>query len=121
MNSGYLLLGFLLVTIVWQVVAQSLGPIVGGWIYSLRVENLKKSRFVFNSEEEVQEWRDRTISNSLNWGLILLALFCGGLAGAFGFPLIGFSRSVNLWSWARIIALCASSWVVLSIVYPGMY
>ena len=48
-------------------------------------------------------------------------LLSGSLAGAFGFPLIGFSRSVNPWSWARMIALCGSSWLVLSIVYPGMF
>jgi len=56
----------------------------------------------------------------MNWGLIFLAVLCGGFAGAFGFPLIGFSRSVNPWSWARMIALCGSSWLVLSIVYQGM-
>ena len=117
MNPGYLLLGFLLVTIIWQVVASSLGPILGGWIYSLRVESLRESTFIFNSEEEALEWRDRTIASSMNWGLILLALLCGGLAGGFGFPLIGISRSVNPWSWARIISLCGSSWLVLSIVY----
>ncbi len=120
MNSGYFLLGFLLVTIVWQVVAQSLGPVVGGWLYGLQVENLKKSGYTFSSDEEVEEWRDKAIASSMNWGLILLAVICGGFAGAFGFPLIGFSRSTNPWSWARMIALCGSSWLVLSIVYPGM-
>ena len=121
MSSGYFLLGFLLVTIVWQIVAQSLGLVVGGWIYSLQVENLKKTGLNFSSEAELEEWRDRTIAGSMNWGLILLAVICGGLAGAFGFPLIGFSRSFNPWSWARIIALCGSSWFVLSIIHPGIF
>ena len=120
MDSGYFLLGLLLVTFVWQIVAQSLGPVVGGWLYGLQVENLKKSGYTYNSEEELQEWRDRAISSSMNWGLILLAVLCGGFAGAFGFPLIGFSRSINPWSWARIISLCGSSWLVLSIIHPGM-
>ena len=120
MDSGYFLLGLLLVTFVWQIVAQSLGPVVGGWLYGLQVENLKKSGYTYNSEEELQEWRDRAISSSMNWGLILLAVLCGGFAGAFGFPLIGFSRSINPWSWARIITLCGSSWLMLSIIHPGM-
>ena len=120
MDSGYFLLGLLLVTFVWQIVAQSLGPVVGGWLYGLQVENLKKSGYTYNSEEELQEWRDRAISSSMNWGLIILAILCGGFAGAFGFPLIGFSRSINPWSWARIISLCGSSWLVLSIIHPGM-
>ena len=120
MDSGYFLLGLLLVTFVWQIVAQSLGPVVGGWLYGLKVENLKKSGYTYSSEEELQEWRDRAISSSMNWGLILLAVLCGGFAGAFGFPLIGFSRSINPWSWARIITLCGSSWLVLSIIHPGM-
>ena len=120
MNPGYFFLGLLLVTFVWQIVAQSLGPVVGGWLYGLQVENLKKSGYTYSSEEELQEWRDRAISSSMNWGLILLAVLCGGFAGAFGFPLIGFSRSINPWSWARIIALCGSSWFVLSIIHPGM-
>ena len=120
MDSGYFLLGLLLVTFVWQIVAQSLGPVVGGWLYGLQVENLKKSGYIYNSEEELEEWRDRAISSSMNWGLILLAVLCGGFAGAFGFPLIGFSRSINPWSWARIITLCGSSWLVLSIIHPGM-
>ena len=120
MDSGYFLLGLLLVTFVWQIVAQSLGPVVGGWLYGLQVENLKKSGYTYNSEEELEEWRVRAISSSMNWGLILLAVLCGGFAGAFGFPLIGFSRSINPWSWARIITLCGSSWLVLSIIHPGM-
>ena len=120
MNPGYFFLGLLLVTFVWQILAQSLGPVVGGWLYGLQVENLKKSGYRYGSEEELQEWRDRAISSSMNWGLILLAVLCGGFAGAFGFPLIGFSRSINPWSWARIITLCGSSWLVLSIIHPGM-
>ena len=121
MNSGYFFLGLLLATFVWQIVAQSLGPVVGGWLYGLQLQNLKKSGYIYSSEEELLEWRDKAIASSMNWGLIFLAVLCGGLAGAFGFPLIGFSRSINPWSWARMIALCGSSWLVLSIVYPGMF
>ncbi|KGG14404.1 hypothetical protein [Prochlorococcus sp. MIT 0601] len=118
MNSGYFFLGLLLATFVWQIVAQSLGPVVGGWFYGLQVENLKKSGYTFCCDEEVQEWRDKAIASSMNWGLILLAVLCGGLAGTFGFPLIGFSRSTNPWSWARMIALCGASWFVLSVAHP---
>ena len=88
-------LGLLLATFVWQIVAQSLGPVVGGWLYGFQVENLEKSGHTFNSEAKFLEWRDKAIASSMNWGLIFLAVLCGGLAGAFGFPLIGFSRSVN--------------------------
>ena len=121
MNSGYLFLGLLLATFVWQIVAQSLGPVVGGWLYSLQVENLEKSGHTFSSEAQFLEWRDKAIASSMNWGLIFLAVLRGGLAGTLGFPLFGFSRSVNPWSWARMIALCGSSWIVISIVYPGMF
>ncbi len=71
MNPGYFFLGLLLVTFVWQIVAQSLGPVVGGWLYGLQVENLKKSGYTYSSEEELQEWRDKAIASSMNWGLIL--------------------------------------------------
>ena len=120
MNSGYLILGFLLATVVWQVVAQSLGPVVGGWIYAWHIENFKKTGFTFKSEGEAHEWRERTIANSMNWGLIFLAIACGGLSGIFGFPILGFSKSVNPWSWARIIALCGTSWLLLAICHPAM-
>ena len=43
MNSGYFFLGLLLATFVWQIVAQSLGPVVGGWLYGFQVENLENS------------------------------------------------------------------------------
>ena len=120
MNSGIFLLGFLIATIVWQVVAQSLGPEVGKWLYGIRVDNFRKSGLTFNSEAEANRWRHETIASSMNWGLMLLALSCGGLAGICGFPLLGFSRSTNGWSWARIITLCGSSWIALSIVHPSM-
>ena len=121
MNSGYLFLGLILATFVWQIVAQSLGPVVGGWLYGFQVANLEKSGHTFSSEAQFLEWRDKAIASSMNWGLIFLAVLCGGIAGAFGFPIIGISRSLNPWSWARMIALCGSSWLVLSIVYPGMF
>ena len=88
-------LGLLLATFVWQIVAQSLGPVVGSWLYGFQVENLEKSGYTFSSEAQFLEWRDKAIASSMNWGLIFLTVLCGGLAGAFGFPLIGFSRSVN--------------------------
>ena len=65
MDSGYFLLGLLLATFVWQIVAQSLGPVVGGWLYDLQVENLKKSGYIHSSEEELLEWRDKAIASSM--------------------------------------------------------
>ena len=47
MDSGYFLLGLLLVTFVWQIVAQSLGPVVGGWLYGLQVENQSELRELY--------------------------------------------------------------------------
>ena len=63
----------------------------------------------------------RTIESSYNYGLLILAMLCGMIAGGFGFPLIGFSRSTNLWNWIRVGTLCASSWIVIGIVYPGAF
>ena len=50
MNSGYFFLGLLLATI-WQIITQSLGPVVGGSLYGFQAENLEKSGYPFSSEE----------------------------------------------------------------------
>ncbi len=120
MNSGLFLLSFLIATIVWQVIAQVAGPPVGKWIYSLRVENFKQSGFSFRSDEDAEAWMKKTITSSMNQGLLILAIACGALIGTFGLPLIGFSRSVNPWSWARIIALCGTSWIFVGIFHPTL-
>ena len=120
MNSGLFLLSFLIATVIWQVVAEIAGPPVGKWIYGLRVENFKKSRLSFRSDVDAEDWVKKTITSSMNQGLLLLAMVCGAVIGAFGLPLIGFSRSVNPWSWARIIALCGTSWVFVGIFHPNL-
>jgi len=120
MNSGLFLLSFLIATVVWQGIAQIAGPPVGQWIYGLRVDNFKKSGLSFRSDEDAEAWVKKTINSSMNQGLLLLAIACGALIGTFGLPLIGFSRSVNPWSWARIIALCGTSWIFVGIFHPSL-
>ena len=95
MNSGYFFLGLLLATFVWQIVAQSLGPVVGGWLYGFQVENLEKSGYTFSSEEQFLEWRDKAIPSSMNWGLIFLAVLCCGLDGAFRLLIIGLAEALT--------------------------
>jgi hypothetical protein len=62
--------------------------------------------------------KDHGIINE-NISLLFLAAVCGGLTGFFGFPLNGFSKSVDGGSWLRIIVLCGVSWLVAGALYPG--
>tara|TARA_B100000085_G_C18125034_1_gene342831 strand:- start:168 stop:380 length:213 start_codon:yes stop_codon:yes gene_type:complete len=69
----------------------------------------------------MDSWAKKTVESSYSYGLIFLAMLCGKIAGGFGFPLIGFSRSTNLCSWIKVATLCASSLIVIGIFYPGTY
>ena len=121
MNSGSLLIGFLVASFGWQLIANLLGPKVAQFIYRIRVNNLKDSGLTFTDQDQMDSWAKKTVESSYNYGLLILALLCGMISGGFGFPLIGFSRSTNLWSWIRVGTLCASSWIVIGIVYSEAF
>ena len=121
MNSGSLFIGFLVASLGWQLIANLLGPQVAQFIYRIRVNKLKDSGLTFSDQDQMDSWLKKTVESSYNYGLLILAMLCGMIAGGFGFPLIGFSRSTNLWSWIRVGTLCASSWIVIGIVYPEAF
>ena len=121
MNQGLLLLSFFIATFAWQGVVQIAGPLVGKWIYCFRIKNFKNSGLSFSSDTDAENWAKKTITSSMNLGLLLLALICGALIGSCGLPLIGFSRTLNPWSWARIGTLCSTSWIVVGIIHPNMF
>ena len=121
MNSGSLLIGFLVASFGWQLIANLLGPKVAQYIYRIRVNRLRDSGLTFTDQYQMDSWAEKTAQSSYNYGLLILAIICGMISGGFGFPLIGFSRSTNLWSWIRVGTLCASSWIVIGIVYPEAF
>ena len=121
MNSGSLLIGFLVASFGWQLIANLLGPKVAQFIYHIRLNKLKDSGLTFTDQDQIDSWTKKTFESSYNYGLLILAILCGMVAGGFRFPLIGFRRSTNLWSWIRIGTLCASSWIILGIIYPGAF
>ena len=121
MNSASLLIGFLIVSLGWQLIANLLGPKFAQFIYRIRVNKLKDSGLTFTDQDQIDSWTKKTFESSYNYGLLILAMLCGMVAGGFGFPLIGFRRSTNLWSWIRVGTLCASSWIILGIIYPGAF
>ena len=90
-------------------------------LYRIRVKRLKDSGLTFTDQDQMDSWANKTFQSSYNYGLLILAMLCGMISGGFGFPLIGFSRSTNLWSWIRIGTLCGSSWIVIGILYPGAF
>tara|TARA_A100001388_G_C28307459_1_gene283747 strand:+ start:104 stop:433 length:330 start_codon:yes stop_codon:yes gene_type:complete len=109
MNSASLLIGFLIVSLGWQLIANLLGPKFAQFIYRIRVNKLKDSGLTFTDQDQIDSWTKKTFESSYNYGLLILAMLCGMVAGGFGFPLIGFTRSTNLWSWIRVGTLCVSS------------
>ncbi len=121
MYSGSLLIGFIVASLGWQLVANLLGPKVAQLIYRIRVKRIRDSGFIFVDQDHMDSWAKKIVESSYNYGLLILAMLCGMIAGGFGFPLIGFSRSTNLWSWIRIGTLCGSSWIVIGIFYPGLF
>ena len=121
MNSSSLLIGLLVASLGWQLIANLLGPKVAQFIYRIRVNRLRDSGLTFTYQDQMDTWAKKTVESSYNYGLLILAMLFGMIAGGLGLPLIGFSRSTNLWSWIRVGTLCASSWVVIGIVYPGIF
>ena len=107
MNSGSLLIGFLVASLGWQLIANLLWPKVAQFIYRIRVNKFKDSGLTFSDQHQMDSWLKKTVESSYNYGLLILAMLCGMIAGGFGIPLIGFSRSTNLWGWIRVCTLCA--------------
>ena len=121
MYSGSLLIGFIVASLGWQLIANLLGPKVAQLIYRIRVNKIRNSGFTFTDQDHMDSWAKKTFESSYNYGLLIIAMLCGMTAGGLGFPLIGFSRSTNLWSWIRIGTLCGSSWIVIGIFYPELF
>ena len=121
MNSGSLFVGFLVASLGWQLIANLLGSRVAVFIYRIRINRFRNSSLTFADKDQMDYWAKKTAESSYNYGLLLLAILCGMIAGGFGFPLIGFSRSTNLWSWITLGTLCASSWIVIGIFSPGAF
>ena len=121
MSGARLLIGFLVATLGWQYVARMAGPPLAKWLYRRRVAARQDSGLTFESESAMKAWAEQASASSTNLSLLALAAGCGAVAGMLNFPLIGFSRSVNGWSWLRIITLCAVSWLVAVALYPSFY
>src|SRR5215470_3641875 len=109
MSGISLLISFFVVTIGWQIVAQTAGPWLAAWLYKKRVTNLQGSGLSFENDAAREAWAQKNSVGSINHALLILAAACGAIAGMLGFPLIGLSRSTNVWSWLRIIVLCGVS------------
>jgi len=121
MSGARLLIGFLVATLGWQYVARMAGPPLANWFYRRRVAARQGSGLTFENESATKAWAEKTSASSMNLSLLALAAGCGAVAGMLNFPLIGFSRSVNGWSWLRIITLCAVSWLIAVVLYPSFY
>jgi len=112
-----LLLGILVATVGWIFIAQKLGPPLAKWLYDRQVSRLRADRVKFPNPELEKKWQQDTSRRCLNQALIVLAVGTGALAGLVNFPLIGFSRSLNGWSWARVGILTVTSWVVAGLLW----
>ena len=121
MNSGSLLIGFLVASLGWQLVANLLGPKAAQFIYFIRVNRLRDSGLIFTDQDQMDSWAKKTVESPYNYGLLILAMLCGMIAGRFRFPLIGFIRSNVIWNWKRVGILYASTWINIGIVYPGTF
>ena len=121
MSGARLLIGFVVATLGWQYVARMAGPPLAKWFYRRRVAARQGSGPTFENDSAMKAWAEKTSASSMNLSLVALAAGCGAVPGMLNFPLIGFSRSVNGWSWLRIITLCAVSWLVAVMLYPSFY
>ena len=119
MSGSQVLVSLFLVTIGWQLIAQSAGPVLARRLYVRRVAARESSGRPFESEAAMREWAEREAASSMNVSLLCLAAVCGAVAGALNFPLIGFSRSTNGWSWLRLVALCGVSWLVAATMHSA--
>lgn len=75
----------------------------------------------FSDQAAAEKWVSKTANRSVNIALVILATVFGTFAGLLNFPLIGFSRSLNFWSWLRILVLIGSSWLLASIVWGSTF
>jgi len=112
MSGVQLLLSFAFVTLGWQFVARLAGPALAKRFYHAKVAALQPSDT--RAQHEAAQ-------HAMNMALLVLAAACGAVAGVLNFPLVGFSRSLNGWSWLRILALCGVSWAVALTVHASSY
>ena len=112
-----LLLGIIVATVGWIFIAQKLGPPVAKWLYDRQVARLRADRVKFPNPDLEKKWHQDTSRRCLNQALIVLAVATGALAGLVNFPLIGFSRSFNRWSWIRVGVLTVTSWIVAALLW----
>jgi hypothetical protein len=118
MSGMQLLLSFAMVTIGWQLVARIVGPILAKKLYLNQVAAVTTSGRSFGNEAAQRAWAEQASARAVNMSLLLLAAGCGIVAGLMNFPLIGFSRSFNGWSWLRVLTLCGTSWIVALALHP---
>lgn len=119
MSGLKLLLSFAIVTLGWQLVARLFGPPLARRLYQSKVAGAAGTAFANDAAR--QAWATEAGTHAMNMALLMLAALCGAIAGLCNFPLIGFSRSLNGWSWLRIIALCGVSWAVALMMYSSSY
>ena len=112
-----LLLGIIVATVGWILIAQKLGPPVAKWLYDRQLARLRADRVKFPNPDLEKKWQQETMRRSLNLGLIVLAVLVGGLAGLVNFPLIGFTPSLKGWSWVRVGILTVTSWIVTLLIW----
>ena len=111
------LLGIIVATVGWMIIAQKLGPPLAKRLYDRQVARLRADRVKFPSPDVEKRWQQDTTSRSLNQALIILAVLMGAVAGLANFPLIGFSPSLKGWSWARVGILTVTSWIVWAVFW----
>jgi hypothetical protein len=121
MSQFRFLIGFLIVTVVWRLVAQMAGPPLAKSFFAKKLASAETSGLAFESEDARNAWAQKAAANSMNISLLLLAAACGAVAGLLNFPLVGFSASLSGWSWLRIIVLCGVSWIVALALYSGSF
>jgi len=102
-------------------VARLAGPVLAKRFYLTKVAGLKASGTKFQNEAAQKAWAQKSAAQAMNMALLLLAAGCGAVAGVLNFPLVGFSRSLNGWSWLRIIALCGTSWAIAMMLHGSSY
>lgn len=121
MSGLQLILSFIVVTFGWRMIAKALGPVLAKKFYANKVAAVQAAGTRFENQAAMQAWAEQASASSVNMALLLIAAGVGAVAGAFNFPLIGFSRSMNGWSWLRVITLCGVSWLVALAMYSSNY
>ena len=75
MNSGSLLIGFLVAILGWQLVGNLLGPKVAQFIYRIRINRLRDSGLTFIDHDQIDKLTKKTVESSYNYGLLILAYY----------------------------------------------